>query len=166
MSATSVSGGWARLQRCRSLIFWPCKERASIERQLLTDQFTPQLMGKSRWEGGEWGKGEFGIRCTMGNLPTFHSCFCCIHCSFIQCGWLLGSPMDCSMPGSLCPGSVCSENGQWFQSSSLTCQWSCENTECDATGGNLSNMVTQELSQQPEPCMAHYGWSKGWCSTD
>ena len=119
---------------------------ASIERWLLTDQFTPQLIGKSRWEGGEWGKGGSGIRCKCVISPPSISCFClcvCV-CSVIQCGLTLWDPMDCSMPCSLV--RVLSAHGKWPVISvlKLDCVCGLVKTECDAIGGNLSDMVTQE----------------------
>ena len=55
--------------------------RASIERWLLTDQFTSQLIGKSRQEGGEWGTGGFRVshvQCVISppSIFCFSLCVC------------------------------------------------------------------------------------------
>ena len=147
MSATSVSRRMSQAAEKQNLLmFFGLARGASIERWLLTDQFTPQLIGKSRWEGGEWGKGGSGVRCKCVISPPSISCFClcvCV-CSVIQCGLTLWDPMDCSMPCSLV--RVLSAHGKWPVISvlKLDCVCGLVKTECDAIGGNLSDMVTQE----------------------
>ena len=96
--------------------------RRSIERQLLTDQFTPQLIGKSRWEGGEWGKGGFGIRCTMCNLPTFHFLLLPVGvCLLSHSVWSDSeTPLTVACQAPRSGFCLLMENDQWFKSSNLT----------------------------------------------
>ena len=95
-------GGREGLQKVRVCsCFWPLR-MAFMERRVLTDMFTPQLMGKNKREEGVWKWRIWGQPCAMWNLITLLSCFClyvCI-CSVTQSHLTLWDPKDCRPPGS------------------------------------------------------------------
>ena len=126
---------------------WPCR-RASMERQMFTDLFAPKQMGKSRWERVKWGNRGFGVsyvQCVISppSIVLLLTVPVCLLNHFILSDSL--APHGLQLARMLCPACVCS--GQMNSDFSLQIWlslWSRENTECDPTGGILSNMVLKK----------------------
>ena len=157
-------GKWAGLQKGRVCsCLWPCR-RASMERQVFTDLFTPQQMGKNRWEGGEWGNRGFGashIQCVI-SLPStvlLLAMLVCLLSPFIlsdsDTPWTAARqvPLSC-----LC---LLRENEQWLQSSNLTLSVVSWKHRMWFYRWNFVQYGPQEASQHLQHCMAREGWSEG-----
>ena len=93
----------AGLQKGRFCSSFFALKRASMERCMLTDLFTPQQMSKNGWEGGECGDGGFGVnhvQCAISPPSIGLLLPVCVFCSVIQSVLTLWVSMDCSPPGS------------------------------------------------------------------
>ena len=135
-----------------------------MERQMFTDLFTPQQMGKNRWEGGKWRNRGFGVShvqhvISPHSIVLFLPMLVCLLNHFILSDSL--TPHGLQLTRLLCPACLLRANEQWLQSSNLTLSVVSWKHRMWIYRWNFVQYGPQEASQHLEHCMARERWSVG-----